>query len=212
VAAGGLRELKKQRTRLLIAETAQRLFTAKGFDAVTVAEVAEAAEVSEATVFNYFPTKEDLFYGGMDAFEAGLVESVRGRAPGESPVAVFRRVVLAGVPRLAKAEVGEAMATAARTIAGSRALRAREREIAGRYADELAAILAAETQRPAEDVEAAAVAAALFGAQRALVAYAHRRVLEGSRGRRLSADVRAEADRAFTRLEIGLNGYAIRPE
>ena len=56
----GLRERKKLRTRQLIAETAMRLFVERGFDAVPVAAVARAAEVSEATVFNYFPTKEDL--------------------------------------------------------------------------------------------------------------------------------------------------------
>ena len=56
----GLRERKKQRTRELIAESARRLFVKRGFERVTVAEVARAAEVSEATVFNYFPTKEDL--------------------------------------------------------------------------------------------------------------------------------------------------------
>jgi AcrR family transcriptional regulator len=207
----GLRELKKQRTRLLIADTAQRLFSAKGFDAVTVAEVAEAAEVSEATVFNYFPTKEDLFYGGMDAFEARLVEAVRDRPPGESALDAFRRVVLGGIPRLSEADVAEAMAMAARTIADSRALRAREHEIAAGYADELAAVLAAETGRAAGDVESAAVATALMAAQRAVVAYAHRRVLEGRRGRGLATDVRAEAKRAFARLEEGLSGYAVRP-
>src|SRR5487761_448962 len=64
----GLRERKKLRTRRLIAQTAARFFVERGFDAVPVAEVARAAEVSEATVFNYFPTKEDLVYQGMEAF------------------------------------------------------------------------------------------------------------------------------------------------
>ena len=58
----GLREWKKQHTRERIASEAMRLFVTRGFDHVTVAEVAEAAEVSEKTVFNYFPAKEDLFF------------------------------------------------------------------------------------------------------------------------------------------------------
>ena len=58
----GLRELKKEQTRQLIADTAWRLFADRGFDRVTVAEIAREAQVAEATVFNYFPTKEDLFY------------------------------------------------------------------------------------------------------------------------------------------------------
>jgi AcrR family transcriptional regulator len=61
----GLRERKKRQTRALITEVAQRLFSERGFDAVTVAEVARAADVSEGTVYNYFPTQEDHFYAGM---------------------------------------------------------------------------------------------------------------------------------------------------
>src|SRR5512139_1460209 len=71
----GLRERKKERTRREIADAAQALFRARGFDRVTVAEIAAASEVSEGTVFNYFPTKEDLFWSGMDVFEARLVEA-----------------------------------------------------------------------------------------------------------------------------------------
>ena len=58
----GLRELKKEQTRQHIADTAWQLFIDRGFDQVSVAEVARAAQVAEATVFNYFPSKEDLFY------------------------------------------------------------------------------------------------------------------------------------------------------
>src|ERR671934_2382459 len=90
----GLRERKKQRTRQLIAETARRLFSERGFDGVTVAEVAAAAEVSEATVFNYFPAKEDLFYSGLEAFEEELLAAIRERQPRESILAAFGRFVL----------------------------------------------------------------------------------------------------------------------
>src|SRR5215216_6933916 len=79
----GLRERKKQRTRQLIAETARRLFTERGFERVTVAEIARVAEVSEQTVFNYFPRKEDLVYWRLESFEDELLAAIRERAEGE---------------------------------------------------------------------------------------------------------------------------------
>src|SRR6266436_2306829 len=100
----GLRERKKEQTRQLIFDVARRLFEAKGFDGVSVAEVARAADVSEVTVFNYFSTKEDLFYGGMQFFEEVLIDAVRERAPGESVLEAFRRPVLEGLKRLASDE------------------------------------------------------------------------------------------------------------
>ena len=89
----GLRERKKAQTRQLIADTARRLFAERGSEAVRVSEVAEAADVSEATVFNYFPTKEDLFYSGLEAFEEALLAAVRDRPAGESILAAFGRFV-----------------------------------------------------------------------------------------------------------------------
>ena len=80
----GLRERKKQQTRQLIADTARELFAERGFEAVTVSDIARAADVSAQTVFNYFPTKEDLFYSRLEAFESELVAAVRDRAPDES--------------------------------------------------------------------------------------------------------------------------------
>src|SRR3954454_13722776 len=91
----GLRERKKQQTRELIAETARRLFGERGFEAVTVAEIARAADVSTQTVFNYFSTKEDLVYWRLQSFEAELLDTVRDRATGESALAAFGRFVRA---------------------------------------------------------------------------------------------------------------------
>src|SRR6202521_3615710 len=92
----GLRERKKQHTRQQIFDAARRLFSERGFDTVTVAEIARLADVSEVTVFNYFPSKEDLFYGGMQFFEEQLIDAVRSRPRGESALGAFRRRLLDG--------------------------------------------------------------------------------------------------------------------
>jgi AcrR family transcriptional regulator len=206
----GLRERKKEQMRLLIGETARRLFVKRGFDAVTVADVAQEADVSEGTVFNYFPTKEDLFYSGSEAFEAHLISAVRDRLAGESVLSAFERVVLAGIPRLARNDVADLIATAARIVASSRALRGRERELIVQRTEELARLIAKETGRAADDVEATAVAAALIGVQRALVAHVHASIVAGRRGASLTADIRSHAKRAFARLEAGLRDYAVK--
>src|SRR5829696_677358 len=91
----GLRERKKQQTRQLIADTARELFASRGFEAVTVTDIARAADVSAQTVFNYFPTKEDLFYSRLEEFESELVGAVRDRAPGESVLTAFAQFILA---------------------------------------------------------------------------------------------------------------------
>jgi AcrR family transcriptional regulator len=90
----GLRERKKQQTRQRISAAALELFDERGFDRVPVTEIAQAAEVSEATLFNYFPTKEDLVYGGIEACEQQLLDAVRHRPAGTSVLAAFRDHVL----------------------------------------------------------------------------------------------------------------------
>src|SRR6188472_4655459 len=93
----GLRERKKRQTRAAIAEAAMALFLARGFDAVTVADVARAADVSEKTVFNHFPTKEDLVLHGGQERRAALIEAIRARPPGASLVEPFRDATMAFV-------------------------------------------------------------------------------------------------------------------
>src|SRR3954469_5554139 len=87
----GLRERKKARTRRLIAEKARDLFVERGFERVTVSEIARAADVSQKPPFNYFPTKEDIFYCQLESFEEGMLEEVQSREPGESIIAAFKR-------------------------------------------------------------------------------------------------------------------------
>jgi AcrR family transcriptional regulator len=212
----GLRELKKRQTRELIADTAWRLFADRGFERVTVAEVARQAQVAEATVFNYFPTKEDLFYYRLETFEAGLVEAVAAREAGEPALAAVRRYLLASGGLLTQAAAGDADArqrlrTVNRVIAASPALQAREQQAIARSTNRLAELLAAETGAAPDDVTARTAANALLGVQRALVDHVRRRVLDDGEPARLAEDVRDLARRAFALLEHGLGGYAAKP-
>jgi AcrR family transcriptional regulator len=206
----GLRERKKQQTRHLIAETALRLFRERGFDAVTVSQVAGAADVSEATVFNYFPTKESLFFGQMESFEASLVEAVRQRRRGESVPAAFRRFILERSGRLATQEAAEAISSAARIIGASPSLQGREREIVAASTDALAELIAQETGAAAADPEPWVVANALMGAHRAVVAHVRSEVLAGRTGPVLAREATSRVEQVFDRLEGGLRDYAIR--
>src|SRR4051794_3613978 len=174
----GLRERKKQRTRELIAETARRLFTERGFDRVTVAEVARAAEVSEATVFNYFPTKEDLFYSGLEAFEEELLSSIREREPGESIIHAFARFVLTprGLLSARDPDAIDRLAAITRVIEDSPALLAREQRIFEGYTRSLAALIAEEMAARDDDVEPWVVANALMGVHRAVVHFTRREI------------------------------------
>src|SRR5436309_4198129 len=139
----GLRERKKLQMRWLIADTARRLFAERGFERVRVAEVARAAEVSEATVFNYFPTKEDLVYWRLETFEEDLLETVREREPGESFLAAFGRFVLEQRGLLGARDPGaiEFLAALTRMITESPALLARERQVFDRYTTSMAALV-----------------------------------------------------------------------
>jgi AcrR family transcriptional regulator len=123
------RARKKARTRALIRETAQALFAGRGFEAVTIADIAAAADVAVQTVFNHFPTKEDLFFDGHTPWVEGTAESVRSRPPGTAPLEALHvylvERVAAHAGRLATPE-GRAFYM---TLEASPALQAREREL-----------------------------------------------------------------------------------
>jgi len=96
-ASGGLRELKKARTRRHIVDTAARLFAERGFEQVTVGDVARAAEVSPQTVYNYFRAKEDLVTDRDEFVQEQLSQLIRDRPPGTSPAAAIRPLVLGNI-------------------------------------------------------------------------------------------------------------------
>jgi len=210
--ATGLRERKKQQTRELIAETARGLFSERGFEGVSVAEIARVADVSEKTVFNYFPTKEDLVYWRLESFEDELLGAIRERGPGESVLDAFRRFVSAPRGMLGDydAQARERLAALTRMIVASPSLLAREQQIFAGYTASLAALIAEETGASDDDVEPWVAAIAIMGVHRSLVDYARKQVVAGARHAKLARDVRAQADAALRRLESGFAGYAVK--
>jgi AcrR family transcriptional regulator len=111
--SAGLRERKKARTRRLIADTAARLFAERGYEHVAVSDVAREAEVAEQTVYNYFPTKEQLVTDRGQQIEDRLCELIRARPPALTPAAAIRDFVLKSVagirgipPELWRGELG----------------------------------------------------------------------------------------------------------
>jgi AcrR family transcriptional regulator len=209
----GLRERKKQRTRLLISESARQLFAERGFEAVSVAEIAREAEVSEATVFNYFPTKEDLVFQGMEAFEEQLLGAIRDRPAGESVLQAFGQFVAQPRGLLAADDQAsrESFINTARMIAASPALLTREREILAGYTESVAALLRQETGASANDLRPWIVAATLVGLHGTLIGYVRRRLLDGSDDlRHLARDLRRETNRVIDLLNRGLANYAVK--
>lgn len=183
------RARKKAQTRTLIRETAQRLFAERGFEAVTIAEIAAAADVAVQTVFNHFPTKEDLFFDGHTPWVEGAAESVRSRPAGTAPLdalhAYLVERVAVHVRQLTDPE-GRAFDA---TLEASSALRARERELhheaTARLSDALYEVWSTEGGAPVvpEDVRTAAsvTAAVWLAAVRTLIVQ-HRRLLTGPAG------------------------------
>jgi AcrR family transcriptional regulator len=194
----GLRETKKLKTRQEIAGRAMGLFARRGFDHVTVAEVAEAAGVSEKTVFNYFPTKEDLFWDEVPEREAAMVEAVRTRKPGESVATALERLQARGADRLSSPQ----FATFARIIDESRALQAKELEIMARYTDALAAVIAEEPG--VHELDARVAANVLVSVQWQHFRNARGHALAGRHGPAAARRLRNELKRAYRLLEHGL--------
>ena len=146
----GLREAKKARTRQAISDVATRLFAERGFEAVPVADIAAAADVSVKTVFNYFPTKEDLFFDRAAEIERALVLTIQTRPAGSTVTAALRELFSANrVPFPGQGWRGlrdpgqyEAFRTYLATEARSTALRARRLVISQAWAETLAPVIA----------------------------------------------------------------------
>jgi AcrR family transcriptional regulator len=203
----GLRERRKQESRQAISAAAMALFAARGFDEVTISQVADAAGVSKMTVTNYFPRKEDLVFDRAEMLIRGLADAAAARAPGESVLAAIRRDY---AERIAAGDVtlGPPTAAFARLVHDSHALTSRAREIADLREQALGDAIAAETG--VDDVQQRLVAAQLASVHRVLFAEAARRILAGQPRDEIRQVLAEAARRAFDLLEPSLGGYGVR--
>jgi AcrR family transcriptional regulator len=208
--APGKRELRRQETRARIVDAAAELFAERGFDAVSVVEIARRAKVVEKTVFNHFPVKEGLVFDADPPMRTALLDAVRRRPAGESVSAAAGSFVVAAVSLLGSPEAADGVADMARVIRGSRTLQVREREILGELTDSLAELIAEETSAPPGQVEPWLAAHAILGLYASLLELARDQVLAGVSGPDLAAELRRQGRRGLSLLQFGLAGYAKR--
>jgi AcrR family transcriptional regulator len=181
-----------------ISDQAMHLFAARGFDHVTVTEVAAAAGVSDKTVFNYFPTKEDLVFDEVPERQAALVDAIRGREPRESVLAALRRRQLGECQRMSS----PGFAMFARIIEESPALQAKELEVMAGFAQVLTGAIQSELQVDERDARIAA--GLLISVHRQFFRAARKQALAGRHGAAAARQLQDDVERAYALLEHGL--------
>jgi AcrR family transcriptional regulator len=206
----GRRELRRQETRARIVDAAGDLFAERGFDAVSVMEIAKHAGVVEKTVFNHFPVKEGLVFDADPPMRAALLDAVRRRPSGESVSAAAGSFVVSAMSMLGSPEAADGVARLAKIIRSSRILQVREREILGELTNALADLIAEETGARPGQVEPWLAAHAVLGLYASLLELARDRVLDGVSGQELTAELLRQGRRGLSLLQFGLAGYAKR--
>lgn len=205
MADHGLRERKKQATRQLISNVATGLFAERGFEEVTVAEIAEAAGVSKMTVFNYFPRKEDLFLDRHADRLRELTEVVRDRPAGTSAVTALRRhqheLLASGHPLSGAIAGGPGFWW---VLTSSPALTARWYEQEREIADAFTEVLTAET---GDAFRSRMVAGLLTTAITTVFAHAMGRIVAGDEADVVRREQAAVVDQAFDLVERGVGDF-----
>jgi AcrR family transcriptional regulator len=171
----GLRSRKRLATREGISNVATRLFAERGFDRVTVDEIAAAADVGRKTVFNYFPRKEDMFFDRDEAGRETLREALRQRDSGVAPIETLRllahQLIADQSPYV---EFSSASQGFLETIEGSETLKARARAIRDELAQVVAVALSERVGRDPDDPEAQLAAGLLLATWTVAFIQAHR--------------------------------------
>ncbi len=162
----GLRERKKEQTRRAIEDAAFRLFAERGFQATTVADIAEAADVAPRTFFAYFPSKEDVLFADSDETLQALATRLRDRPPGESTFDGLRAWIDELLPDLEKDSDREALRH--RLCHEHEAIAAHERHVMGRFEAIIAESVAADLGDAPTDMRPRMIAAAAIAALMAM--------------------------------------------
>ena len=159
----GLRERKKQRTREQIVDAAMALFDERGFEHVTIADIAAAADIAPRTFFGYFPSKEDVVFHDFETFFGRLKERIDTRPEGEMTIEALRAFLVDVIEEMDRDDPVEQCRR--RIIVASPALQEHDRHLIGRFehaiADGIADDLGVEPGSLRARVAAAAAAAAL---------------------------------------------------
>jgi AcrR family transcriptional regulator len=172
-----LRERKKARTRQLIADTAARLFAERGYEHVAVTDVAREAEVAEQTVYNYFPTKEQLVTDREERIQDRLCDLIRSRPPGVTAAAATRDFVLESVTGIRGIPAEQWRGELGYLAAISPAVHRLVLELADRQAAALAEVISDTT--PVAPAVARLQGIALAGVFQIIISEAGRRTREG---------------------------------
>ncbi|WP_327086125.1 TetR/AcrR family transcriptional regulator [Nonomuraea sp. NBC_01738] len=197
----GVSKEKKALRREHIRNTALALFAERGFEAVTVNEIAEAAGVAKVTLFNYFPSKEDLVLDGVKEDTAAVVAA---RRPGQTPLDALREHYLAMPDGVAGLDV-EALMTRMRIIVGSAALVAGVQRIQYLQRVELAAVLSGRAACDAhtDDLEADLMAAQIVATVQMVQQGFFQRLAAGVSLREAGTSLAGDVRQAFDLLEHG---------
>ncbi|MEU2085432.1 TetR family transcriptional regulator [Streptomyces albus] len=208
----GRRERKKRETRQRISDIATGLFLARGFDAVTIAEIAEAADVSVNTVYNYFPAKEDLFFDREEEMVDRTAALVRDREPGQSAAdAVLGRLRQDIAERNLYAGIREGFGDFMRVVRESPALVARLMVLHHRIADRLRETLVAETGAAPDDPMPELVAYELVNLVNLVTRRATLSVTDGVSPEQAARAALAKLDAYESLVTDELLNYATRP-
>ncbi|WP_267244497.1 TetR/AcrR family transcriptional regulator [Streptomyces sp. PR69] len=209
--AEGLRERKKRQTRQHLSDVATGLFLQRGFDAVTIAEIADAADVSVNTVYNYFPAKEDLFFDRSKGIVDRLPRCVRARAEGESAAAAvlreLRREVETGSPDLG---LIDGYADFMRVVMEAHTLRSRLCAIQQEVVQRLEETLRAETGAADGDPLPTLMAGQLAWIQSALMGWIGAEMVKGRKAGDVSRGALALLDDMAGMLGEQVLKYAVR--